>query len=108
MNDLKYITQLVKAILKEDPKARNSDSYLYLLILRIFAERQGINLDEIKIPYFLLNMKELGLPAFESVRRTRQKVQEHFPELASAKKIAEKRAEKEAEHREYARSALNG
>lgn len=106
MNELKSITKLVKIILDQDERARNSDSYLYLRVLSVFAESKGINLEEVKVPYFLLNLKDLGLPAFESVRRTRQKVQEQHPELQSSARVQALRAEKEAEFRQYARAAV--
>ena len=106
MNELKQLTKLVKAILEQDEQARNSDSYLYLRVIRHFAEKQGANIDNMPIPLFLLNMKELGYPPFESVRRTRQKVQADYPELAGSKAVKAARAEAEKEYRQFARAAV--
>lgn len=106
MSDLKKLTKLVKAILEQDERARNSDSYLYLRVIRIFADKKGVDINKMSIPLFLLNMNELGFPPFESVRRTRQKAQAECPELASSKVVAERRAEAEKDYRKFARAAV--
>lgn len=106
MNELKNITALVKMILDQDEKTRNSDSYLYFRILGILGERKGIDIYEMSIPHFLLNMKDFGFPGFETVRRTRQKIQADFPELAGTEKIMAMRAEREKEFREFARGSV--
>ena len=102
--DLKTTTALVQAILEEDEKARNSDSYLYLRVLNMVAEKEHIDLNKIHVIDFLLNLHKSPFPPFESVRRTRQRVQEKNPHLAPCKVVEEYRAEKEEEFVEYARS----
>ena len=102
MNDLKTTTKLVKAILEEDKQTRNSDSYLYLKVLDHIAHRDGIFLAGMPVPYFLENMHTLGFPPFESVRRTRQKIQASFPELAACDEVEAMRAAQEYEYRAYA------
>ena len=106
MNDLKTVSKLVKAILEQDEQARNSDSFLYLKVLQYIADREEIFLAAMPVPYFLENMKAYGFPPFESVRRTRQKIQEHHPELAACKKVEEMRMENEKEFRAYARGEV--
>ena len=49
----------------------------------------------------MLNLKELGLPCFETVRRTRAKIQAENPELKPSKEIQDFRAELEEEFRDY-------
>ena len=102
MNDLKTTTKLVKAILEEDKRTRSSDSYLYLKVLEHISETEGYALDYMTVPYFLENMKDYGFPPFESVRRTRQKIQETYPELAACGRVKAFRDEKEAEYWAYA------
>lgn len=102
MNELKTTTKLVKAILEEDKQTRNSDSYLYLKVLDHIAHRDGIFLAGMPVPYFLENMQRLGFPPFESVRRSRQKIQAAFPELAACEKVEAMRAEQKAEYFAYA------
>lgn len=106
MNDLKTTTKLVKAILEEDEKARNSDSFLYLKVIETIADQKDINLYGISIPVFLVSMKENGFPPFESVRRTRQKIQQHHPDLAACEKVQDMRMIQETEFRQYARGEV--
>ena len=106
MTDLKTTTALVKAILEQDKQSRNSDSILYYRVLSIIGKRNGIDIDEMSLPYFLLNMSGTEFPPFESVRRTRQKVQEHHPELAACKEAADARVMNEEGYREYARGVV--
>ena len=102
MNDLMKVNQIVKAILEDDKQARNSDSYLYLKVLDYIAHRDGIFLAGMPVPYFLENMKDLGFPPFESVRRTRQKLQAENPHLAACDKVKAMRDEQEMEYWSYA------
>lgn len=102
MNDLKNVTQVVKEILKTNEKARNSDSFLYLEVLRFYAYKNGTSLNMISVPYFLLHMDDLGYPPFESVRRARQKIQATYPDLAASKKVEEYRTENEKTFKAYA------
>lgn len=99
MNNLKQISTLVKQILIEDETARNSDMFLYLKVC------EKLNPSVLEKPFWLVisSLKTFKLPNFETVRRTRQKLQADFPELASAERIKEKRTEKEQEFRDFAR-----
>ena len=106
MNDLKTTTKLVKAILEEDKQARNSDSFLYLKVIEHISEQEGFAINYMTVPYFLENMKEYGFPGFETVRRTRQKVQQHHPELAACDKVAGMRMINETEFRRYSRGEV--
>jgi hypothetical protein len=106
MNELNTTTKLVKTILEEDKQARNSDSFLYLKVIETIAEQKGINLYGISIPIFLVSMKENGFPGFETVRRTRQKVQQHHPELVACDKVKGMRMVNETEFRRYARGEV--
>jgi len=103
MLDLKNTTALVKSILEQDKQCRNSDSFLYLKVLSVTAKQKGIDLEKMTVPYFLLNLHGAGLPPFESVRRARQKIQEHNPHLAACEAVEGFRTENEAAFREYAR-----
>lgn len=103
MNDLKTTKALVKSILETDRRCRNSDSFLYLKVLSEMGKRKGIDIENMSVPYFLLNLHGAGLPGFETVRRTRQKIQQHHPELAACEAVEGFRAENEAEFRAFAR-----
>lgn len=108
MENLYTCQRLVKEILTEDPQTRNSDSFLYFKVLKKLGTIRGIDIDKMSITHFLLNMKEYNFPPFESVRRSRQKIQAECPELAGAERVMAMRAEREKEFREFARSGCNG
>ena len=94
---------LVKHILEHDPKARNSDSYLYMKIIEIKAQGWEMPLCNVSVMYFLQNMKMLDVPPFESVRRARQKIQAKYPDLAACKEVREGRMEKEEAYYQFAK-----
>lgn len=96
---------LVKNVLEREPKTRNSDSYLYFRIISIIADKHNIDLNGIPVTAFLLNMNDFPFPPFESVRRSRQKVQEHFPNLAASPEVELFRAENEQAYVDFARGA---
>ena len=95
--------KLVKSILEEDEKARNSDSYLYLQVLYRVGKVKGIDVNAMSVPQFLTHRNQLGFPCFETVRRTRQKIQAEHPELASCDDVEAQRVINERVYREYAR-----
>lgn len=108
MNELQTTTKLVKAILEEDKQARNSDSHLYLKVLEIIAEQHGYNMKRISV-YSFLEKKESDFPffpGFETVRRTRQKIQATYPELAACDNVKGLRMINETEFRKYSRSGV--
>lgn len=102
MSDLNTTTQIVRTILEEDKQARNSDSFLYLKVLEHVSEKNGVGLYDLTVPAFLTSMDVLGFPGFETVRRSRQKIQATYPELASSEKVAAMRMENEKVFRAYA------
>lgn len=97
---------LVETLLKQESVCRNSDNFLYYRVISEIAKRKSIDLNNVSILSFLLSMSGDEFPAFETVRRTRQKVQERYPELQSIKRIKEKRKANEEIFREFARGEL--
>lgn len=104
--NLVNVTELVKSILEEDQRARNSDSFLYLRVLKRIESEQREKLQGVTVFDFLLNLQGKVYPCFESVRRARQKVQRAYPELAASEEVKAYRAENEDMFREYARSEV--
>lgn len=103
MGSIRRISKDVKSILACDKKARNSDDYLYFVICR--AKLLERNIDPLKITFLdgIMRREELGLPPFETVRRTRQKIQEHLPGLRANAEVAAMREVKEEEYKAYAK-----
>ena len=104
MKDLKTIKALVKLILEQDPKARNSDSYLYLRVIHYVAKLHNIDLSKLSVISFLMTMSQSPFPTIESVGRTRRKIQEKCPELAASAEVQQLRAENEEVFLEFART----
>lgn len=88
---LKNIKHLVVNLLTTSEKARNSDLELIRMVFRFYGLPTDIN----QLP------DEYG-SIFETVRRTRQKVQEQYPNLKACKEVQEARAQKEAEYHLFA------
>ena len=101
--ELQNTSQLVKVILEQDERARNSDNYLYLKVLQHMGACRNMQVDSMPLSDFLLSMADLGFPGFETVRRTRQKVQQQFPELAGSAAVGKMRTDREHGFREFAR-----
>lgn len=104
--ELKNTTELVKNILERCPEARNSDNVLYLKVCEKIGNERGINLATISVPHFFLHLKSYNLPQFETVRRTRQKIQATYPELAGDSKVEAQRMLNEESFRAYARGGV--
>lgn len=103
MQDLKTTKALVLSILEKDERSRNSDSHLYFRVINTIADKHNIDLAKIPVIDFLLNLNKSPFPPFESVRRSRQKIQRECPWLAASADVEEFRAENEHEFREFAR-----
>jgi hypothetical protein len=89
---------LVKQVLEENEKARNSDNELYIQICLI------LNPLAFSVPFaeVISNLDEYGLPPFETVRRARQKLQAEIPDLRPCDEVALFRAENETAYKEFA------
>ena len=97
--ELNTTTEIVKHILKQHREARNSDDQLYL---KVCEHINGV-CSNLPFKQVIANRKEYGLPAFESVRRSRQKIQSMHPELAGDKDVEAGRSLNEEVFRNYAR-----
>lgn len=104
--ELKNTTELVREVLQSHPKARNSDNELYYWVCAIIGHRNGIDVHKMSMPLFFLHLHEYGFPQFETVRRTRQKLQATYPELCGSKTVEGQRRMNEEAFREYARGMV--
>ena len=105
--DLKKVSSIVEAILREDERARNSDSRLYRQVVAYIGMNKGIDVGSMSVTYYLDNMKTLGFPAFETVSRARRKIQAEHPELAGDEDVEAQRIINERVFKEYARRKLS-
>ena len=81
MSTLNKIKPQIEFLLTKYPILRDDD---FLLIGTVYHHYYGVSHDESFLDV-MKNHKELGLPSFETIRRTRQKVQEENPALESSK-----------------------
>lgn len=104
IRELKSVSEIVKSVLSCIPETRNDDDLLYMHVINI--QHKGII--GMTVVEFLTNRKEWGVSGFETVRRSRQKIQAEYPELSASTSCTEARKELEGEFREFARGAENG
>lgn len=105
MDNLKTISQVVKHILEEEPFCRNSDCFLELEVLKVYAKRLGLDLGSMTVDTLYRHRNEWGFPKSESIRRTRQLVQAKNPDLAASDPIDAYRLVNEERVRSFVRSA---
>ena len=99
-DEIKNVHKLVVYLLVRYKKARNSDTFLYVkLMKRLNPEASGLSFE-----YVMEHLKELGLPCYETVSRTRRKVQAEHPELQGDERVRKFREEAEEDFIEYAKS----
>lgn len=103
MQRIKDLSKKVKAILEVDKAARNSDSILLLHLLRDMGSEQGLDIDKMSLPMYLIHGRDLQLPTLESVGRARRKVVEAHPELGSDDEVAAMKMQLEESYRRFAR-----
>ena len=96
-------TNLVKEVLEENKRARNSDTYLYLQVIYKVGLLKGIDVNAMSVTDFLSKRNELGFPCYETVSRARRKVQEEHPELAACDDVEAQRVLNERVFRDYAK-----
>ena len=99
MRNLKTIEKKVKAILEKNTDARNDDMVLYLALCNVCLKDAGA----MPLAEIMTQHKYLGLPSFESVSRTRRKLQAKYPELAGSRPTQKLRATGEKAYRKYAK-----
>ena len=105
MNNPNTVENQVFSILQENVEARNDDMKLYLLVCNRFYQRYEKQ-DVGTLPFAVIMncYKELHLPHFESVRRSRAKLQSKYPELSPSADVKQGRKRCEGMYRNYAKS----
>lgn len=98
MSELKKTSHIVLKLLKEDELTRKDDNYLIKRVNETIMPGSS----EMTLNQVLGLIVQKQLPCFESIRRSRQKLQEKYPELNDIE-TAIHRADKEEEYREFVR-----
>lgn len=105
MNKPNTIEEVVLSVLKASTDARNDDMKLYLMVCdRVNLFVGSNNIGNIPFAVIMNNYRELNLPHFESVRRSRAKIQAKHPELAGDPACRKGRRQLEGMYKKYAKS----
>ena len=102
--NLLRVSNMVKQILWDYPETRGNDNLLILKVMEEYANYYGMCLDDVSIVSFLNDFAGCEFPGFETIRRSRQKMQETYPELKPNEVVQKFRKEQEQQYREFARS----
>lgn len=100
MKEIKKIEEKVLDILITYPDTRGCDFVLYARYIQLCNPE----LADVGLVYALMEAKRLKMPNYESVTRSRRRIQATHPELRPPQKISGKRAAREDLFREYAKS----
>lgn len=98
MNRLYKVESIVKEVLQEYEETRSDD---FELITYVY-DKINPNIKYYKFNEVMLGHKELNIPYFETIRRTRQKLQAKYEELRPSKDIQIARINKESDYINYA------
>lgn len=93
MRKLETIQAKVLEILKTNTEARNDDMLLYVLVCKDCYQWSGTDVEKLPFGVVMASYKTMNLPHFESVRRSRAKIQSEHPELDCSPEV------KKARHR---------
>ncbi len=94
------ISNVVKQVLTDDERARGDDFYLYGRVM----SKIDSTFESMSAKFFFNNAKELKYIPFESVRRSRQKIQAENEELKPSESIVSARKRNEEVMKDYAKS----
>lgn len=90
---------IVEKVLNDKPETRDCDALLFVEVIRY------IDPDAVNLPIYKLMPRctdEGDLPPFETMRRTRQKIQEQNPYLGPSKEVKSLRKVKEHKFFDFA------
>ena len=87
MKSLFKMEDVVKDILSWNPNTRDDD---FILIYEVYRKINPLVL-KLSFGEILLCHNHFGLPSFESIRRSRQKVQQNNPDLRASEKMKDLR-----------------
>lgn len=75
MAKISVVEPLVEKALRDNPKTRGDNFYLYIDVLKTFID------PKMSLEAVFENHKTLGIPSLETITRCRRKLQGKYPEL---------------------------
>lgn len=100
MSRIKKIENIVLGVLERYPESRDSDETLYYEIIKDHEHTMHYGFSVYEL---LMERKKWGIPSYETVGRTRRKLQEEHEELRGSKWATRYRREEEERFIAYAR-----
>lgn len=97
--------EVIKAVLTDQPKTRNSYSFLELAVLKVYAKQRGLSTHDMSVDTLFMNRDKWKFPKAETIRRNCQLIQAKYPELAADEEISAHRLLNQERVREYVRGA---
>lgn len=91
------LSDLIKGLLTLNPQLRDNDDMLIAEVYRVYGVATESFAD------VMASRKRRKLPGFESIRRTRQKLQEQEPALRASKETQKARKSEEVKYYDYAK-----
>ena len=104
MKKIESIAKQVKQILIDYPETRNNDYLLWIKFIELCTDKSPLLVESFR--YIVENLRELGIPNFETIGRARRKVQEKNPDLNATESTQKHREEREVAFREFAHNGL--
>ena len=102
MNQLEKFEDRVLSVLESNTQSRSDDMVLYLLVCNSYSNSEN-PIGKMPFEVVMKHYRELKLPHFESVRRTRQKIQATHPELGCLTEYRRNRKKMQKLYTDYAR-----
>ena len=102
MNQLEKFEDRVLSVLESNTQSRRDDMVLYLLVCNSYSNNEN-PIGKMPFEVVMKHYRELKLPHFESVRRTRQKIQATHPELGCLPEYRRNRKKMQKLYTDYAR-----
>ena len=102
MNQLEKFEDRVLSVLESNTQSRSDDMVLYLLVCNSYSNNEN-PIGKMPFEVVMKHYRELKLPHFESVRRTRQKIQATHPELGCLPEYRRNRKKMQKLYTDYAR-----
>ena len=99
---VKNVSALVKNLLINEPDTRNSDDVLYRRVIETVGDARGLDVSRIPVTAFFSYGASEGFPSYETVSRTRRKLQATYPELEGCEVVLYERAMLEQDYKRYA------
>lgn len=103
MSKLQRIEPVVRQVLEENEATRSDD---FLLVAEVYYKLVP---ESLNLPFgvVMAGHKTLNVPYFETIRRTRQKLQASYENLRPNKEVQEARVNETAEYINYAIDGYN-